>query len=85
MSFFNTLPERAVFQSPRSGKFVSDEIEDVKKMLGMGNMFQSPRSGKFVSDDEITQEILDMLGISFNPLDRGNLYLIEFIRCVYHE
>ena len=48
-------------------------------------MFQSPRSGKFVSDDEITQEILDMLGISFNPLDRGNLYLIEFIRCVYHE
>ena len=52
MSFFNTLPERAVFQSPRSWKFVSD-------MSGLGLIIKI------------------MCLISFNPLDRGNLYLIQ--------
>ena len=36
------------FQSPRSGKFVSDYKES--KMVTIGQEFQSPRSGKFVSN-----------------------------------
>ena len=38
------------FQSPRSGKFVSDSTLWTSAM-GTIMMFQSPRSGKFVSDD----------------------------------
>ena len=38
-----------LFQSPRSGKFVSDLIP-MKKDLWRKILFQSPRSGKFVSD-----------------------------------
>ena len=42
-------------------------------------MFQSPRSGKFVSD-QFAGILFFILGhIRFNPLDRGNLYLIFFI------
>ena len=38
------------FQSPRSGKFVSN-INKVKECnMYFKEMFQSPRSGKFVSD-----------------------------------
>ena len=36
--------------------------------------FQSPRSGKFVSDVEV--EKYELVSVSFNPLDRGNLYQI---------
>ena len=42
-----------LFQSPRSGKFVSDKVivmTDGSKLLP----FQSPRSGKFVSDFPMT-------------------------------
>ena len=40
-----------VFQSPRSGKFVSDsEGREATSLLNSGGRFQSPRSGKFVSD-----------------------------------
>ena len=40
--------------------------------------FQSPRSGKFVSDTYAIAIIaLATVIIGFNPLDRGNLYLIE--------
>ena len=37
------------FQSPRSGKFVSDSLS-VPKIMTTVTVFQSPRSGKFVSD-----------------------------------
>ena len=39
-----------MFQSPRSGKFVSD-VMVVHQFLDLSLMFQSPRSGKFVSDE----------------------------------
>ena len=46
------------FQSPRSGKFVSD----MRMMLIISawflSMFQSPRSGKFVSDEVYYQPLL---------------------------
>ena len=38
-----------MFQSPRSGKFVSDG-DKVERSLNFIPAFQSPRSGKFVSD-----------------------------------
>ena len=39
--------------------------------------FQSPRSGKFVSDKLRRQEKKRVdYTLSFNPLDRGNLYQI---------
>ena len=46
------MPETfIVFQSPRSGKFVSDMSNFIQETLeNIGEMFQSPRSGKFVSD-----------------------------------
>ena len=46
----NNLQEK-MFQSPRSGKFVSDGKD--YRVTGLSiKMFQSPRSGKFVSDLE---------------------------------
>ena len=42
---------KTMFQSPRSGKFVSD-IKFLKEKNWKGfSVFQSPRSGKFVSDN----------------------------------
>ena len=38
------------FQSPRSGKFVSDTLNKPLYKFASPEMFQSPRSGKFVSD-----------------------------------
>ena len=38
------------FQSPRSGKFVSDSIALETSRMNEINAFQSPLSGKFVSD-----------------------------------
>ena len=38
-----------MFQSPRSGKFVSDK-KDIGRTISLSTKFQSPRSGKFVSD-----------------------------------
>ena len=40
-----------MFQSPRSGKFVSDIGRYEAKSLA--RLFQSPRSGKFVSDQYV--------------------------------
>ncbi len=40
-------------------------------------MFQSPRSGKFVSNDGLEEAITSLASKRFNPLDRGNLYLIK--------
>ena len=70
---------KAMFQSPRSGKFVSDFWDEEMDEWTLVNVFQSPRSGKFVSDFN-----LELIGRfcqpSFNPLDRGNLYQIYFKR-----
>ena len=45
---------------------------------GVKVSFQSPRSGKFVSNDiELCETFEGRL--CFNPLDRGNLYLILFV------
>ena len=66
--------EQTRFQSPRSGKFVSDEAEKALKDAGI-KTFQSPRSGKFVSDI-VNGTINFFVGSGFNPLDRGNLYQI---------
>ena len=38
-----------LFQSPRSGEFVSD-VEAVEGDWAFAQLFQSPRSGKFVSN-----------------------------------
>ena len=91
-----------VFQSPRSGKFVSDlekcvifvallqsfnpldqgNLYQIMEMLGSNENstqpFQSPRSGKFVSNLWASKNMstLTLLNGGFNPLDRGNLYLI---------
>ena len=39
-----------LFQSPRSGKFVSNLNRNNVEYAPHEEMFQSPRSGKFVSD-----------------------------------
>ncbi len=63
------------FQSPRSGKFVSDAIQIYRNKYV--RWFQSPRSGKFVSDKPKCRNLgFCLYGRCFNPLDRGNLYQI---------
>ena len=65
------------FQSPRSGKFVSDE-ENKMTLEEKIELFQSPRSGEFVSNKPWEQSYgwaLKELAY-FNPLDQGNLYQI---------
>ena len=47
-------------------------------------MFQSPRSGKFVSN-VVTHDKGAVEAQGFNPLDRGNLYLIKRRAGIYHE
>ena len=64
-----------MFQSPRSGKFVSDTSTADGHTLCGYIRFQSPRSGKFVSDKDKVFSISAIL-LRFNPLDRGNLYQI---------
>ena len=51
------------FQSPRSGKFVSDMAVIGSICYKAINAFQSPRSGKFVSDVNLimNDELLDAL------------------------
>ena len=44
------MPEAFMFQSPRSGKFVSNFVWAQEYPEARKEMFQSPRSGKFVSD-----------------------------------
>ena len=66
-----------MFQSPKSGKFVSDSSRAGKYDPSIGKwVFQSPRSEKFVSnlvENTLTITVLKC----FNPLDRGNLYQIQ--------
>ena len=68
---------RVVFQSPRSGKFVSDVAVGHQSTADvLSGLFQSPRSGEFVSDmSKLIVQVLVRLK-RFNPLDRGKLYLI---------
>ena len=54
-----------MFQSPRSGKFVSDNNGVNMSVLSiLSTVFQSPRSGKFVSD-AIRRTIAS---VGYNPL-----------------
>ena len=48
-----------LFQSPRSGKFVSNESKLTQ--LVRENKFQSPRSGEFVSDYIDDDEFTDVV------------------------
>ena len=65
------------FQSPRSGKFVSDAKAYLTKFqpgmrfnpLDRGNLYQIPQSNSAVT---MRQQQC------FNPLDRGNLYQIHY-------
>ena len=74
----NYARQICLFQSPRSGKIVSDLLNNI---AGAGNFstkeFQSPRSGKLVSDNSNQEEKWEKSVRCFNPLDRGNLYLIQ--------
>ena len=63
-----------MFQSPRSGKFVSDRKYWAFYQSYI-KAFQSPRSGKFVSDAN-KPFYFKWAYDCFNPLDRGNLYQI---------
>ena len=69
------LGEDARFQSPRSGKFISN-LASIDAPEKKQDLFQSPRSGEFVSNMRVRLIITAWLLSSFNPLDRGNLYLI---------
>ena len=49
------LDEIYVFQSPRSGRFESNNVDIKHKIPEVKGLFQSPRSGKFESNlDKIT-------------------------------
>ena len=72
----NTVTIKSKFQSPRSGKFVSDQKLNRLNIHSL-IAFQSPRSGKFVSNKEIS--LIDAAKLKgFNPLDRGNIYIGSF-------
>ena len=72
-----------MFQSPRSGKFVSDSLDFDGNDDNDVRTFQSPRSGKFVSDMTFKEAYANALQSCFNPLDRGNLYQIYDRRDVF--
>ena len=44
-----------MFQSPRSGEFVSKKMNHGCQVQGYDIVFQSPRSGEFVSNNEDMQ------------------------------
>ena len=49
--------------------------------IGNVSVFQSPRSGKFISNLQVKETFFQRFlsgNLCFNPLDRGNLYLIAF-------
>ena len=75
ITFFGKI----AFQSPRSGKFVSDP-DQILRLNAYSSFdfleFQSPRSGKFVSDMMFSINKNKVQTKCFNPLDRGNLYQI---------
>ena len=50
-----------MFQSPESGKFVSN-CRMTKRLERGAKVFQSPRSGKFVSNDKKRVEVKEMKG-----------------------
>ena len=54
ITFFGKI----AFQSPRSGKFVSNRVEVKEMKGGTATMFQSPRSGKFVSNLQKLKQLL---------------------------
>ena len=76
-----------MFQSPRSGKFESNQNKIQQKQKD--TKFQSPRSGKFESNAKAGSELSCFDIERFNPLDRGNLNQIlseeEAIKCADQE
>ena len=58
------------FQSPRSGKFVSDVMQRAACIIRYA-MFQSPRSGKFVSDNGAQVEEVMFIDITFQSPRSG--------------
>ena len=58
------------FQSPRSGKFVSD-VASLKEDLTAALLFQSPRSGKFVSDETGQEPAVIVSSMSFQSPRSG--------------
>ena len=67
-----------MFQSPRSGKFVSD-VMVVHQFLDLSLMFQSPRSGKFVSDLMPTSNSLPVYGMRFQS-PRSGKFVSDFLQ-----
>ena len=66
------------FQSPRSGKFVSNPAKIQARLAFEDKVCFNPldRGNLYLIGDII---LIQNLNLScFNPLDRGNLYLIEF-------
>ena len=57
------------FQSPRSGKFVSDFTDEISVGKKIVEAFQSPRSGKFVSN--IISSLIVAFFIVFQPPRSG--------------
>ena len=56
-----------MFQSPRSGKFVSDTFEKLFLDVVLGFLFQSPISGKFVSDEENKMTLEEKIELFQSP------------------
>ena len=69
-----TQPVPKMFQSPRSGKFVSD-MQSTEFFLNGYIEFQSPRSGKFVSDSDEDREG-EAIGLFQSP--RSGKFVSDF-------
>ena len=69
----------ALFQSPRSGKFVSDpQIKELCMMIDPDKCFNPLDRGNLYQMVCILQPILMVIiKPCFNPLDRGNLYQMD--------
>ena len=64
------------FQSPRSGKFVSNFVGSGKKLTRAKLSFNPLDRGNLYLIQKLLVMMVRALFIRFNPLDRGNLYLI---------
>ena len=69
--------KRATFQSPRSGKFVSDDMLQMETLLATVLCFNPLDRGNLYQIDDDTQVHAKGESKGFNPLDRGNLYQIS--------
>ena len=75
---------KAMFQSPRSGKFVSNTMMATVAKSGKDGCFNPLDRGNLYQiyfDVQVDREGLE----GFNPLDRGNLYLIRCSFCCWRN